>query len=161
MSIVNEPLRRRLRMALIGGGGAAFIGRVHVFAATLDQRAELVAGAFSSDPLRSRAAAPAFGVAADRAYGSYAELIAAEVRLPADRRIDFVSIATPNDTHFAIAEAALQAGFHVVCEKPLAIRLDQALLLEERVQRTGAVFALTHGYAGYPVVRHARDGAGR
>ena len=137
MSIVNESQKRRLRMALIGGGGAAFIGRVHVVAATLDQRAELVAGAFSSDPARSRAAAPAFGVASDRAYGSYAELIAAEARLPADRRIDFVSIATPNDTHFPIARAALQAGLHVVCEKPLAIRLDQALHLEELVQRTG------------------------
>jgi predicted dehydrogenase len=153
---MNEPLHRKLRMALIGGGGAAFIGPIHVIAATLDQRAELVAGAFSSDPGRSRAAAQRFGIDGARAYDSWAALLRDEARLPSDQRAEFVAIATPNHTHFAIAQAALQAGFHVVCEKPLTIDLDEAATLAELVDRTGAVFAVAHGYAGHPTVCQAR-----
>ena len=121
-------------MGLVGGAGSGFIGRVHVTAATLDGRAELVAGALSSQPDRARAAAAEFGLDPRRAYGDYRELFAAESQLPADERIDFVTIATPNDTHFAVARAALQAGLHVVCEKPLTIDADQAEALVRQVE---------------------------
>ncbi|MEO8495332.1 MAG: Gfo/Idh/MocA family oxidoreductase [Planctomycetota bacterium] len=154
---VNHPLNRKLRMALVGGGGKAFIGRVHATAAQLDNRAELVAGVLSSDPAKSRAAAPSFGIAADRAYGSVREMIDAELALPADRRIDFVSIATPNFTHFEIAKAALEAGFNVLCDKPMTTSVADAEELVRIVERTGAVFALTHNYTGYPMIRQARE----
>ena len=144
-------------MALIGGGGGGFIGRVHALAAGLDQRAELVAGAFSSDAEKSRLAAAAFGVAKQRGYGSYRELIETETRLPADQRADFITIATPNHTHFEIAQAALEAGFNVVCEKPLTNDLGQAIQLARLVERTGAVFVVAHGYSGYPLVRQIRE----
>ncbi len=157
MTSVNHPLGRRLRMALIGGGNQGFIGRVHVMAAALDGRAELVAGAFSSDPTRSRGAAAEFGVSADRGYGSADELMSAESRLPADQRADFVTIATPNHTHFEIARGALGSGFHIVCEKPLTNELDQALTLARLADRVGNVFAVAHGYSGYPMVRQARE----
>src|SRR3954452_1511120 len=99
---VNAPLKRKLRMGLVGGGQGAFIGRVHSIAATLDNRAVLVAGALSSDPARARASAPEYNIPPERAYGSYLEMVAAELKLPASERIDFVSIATPNHTHFEI-----------------------------------------------------------
>jgi predicted dehydrogenase len=157
MAPAVAPFGRKLRMALAGGGGSGFIGRIHVSAATLDGRAELVAGVLSSDPGRSRAAAPAFGIPEARAYGSYLELMECESRLPGDRRVDFVSIATPNHTHFEIARAALQAGFNVVCDKPLTTSLEDALVLEHLVASTGAVFVLTYGYSGYAMVRQARE----
>lgn len=156
MNAANPPLHRKLRMALVGGAGQAFIGPIHHAAATLDQRAELIAGALSSDPERARQAGPRFGIAAERAYGTFRELIAAEAQRPADERIDFVSIATPNDTHFQIARAALEAGFHVVCDKPLTNDVDQAEQLAAMVEQTGAVFAVTHSYAAYPLVRQIR-----
>ncbi|MBM80868.1 MAG: oxidoreductase [Planctomycetaceae bacterium] len=144
-------------MALIGGGGNAFIGRVHAIAAQLDNRAELVAGALSSDPQRAQQAAPEFGIAPARAYSSAAKLITAESQLPEDERVDFVSIATPNHTHFEIARQALDAGFHVVCDKPMTISLDDAEELVKRVEETGRVFAVTHNYTGYPMIRQARE----
>jgi predicted dehydrogenase len=144
-------------MALVGGGGSGFIGRVHAVAATLDHRAELAAGALSSDPERARAAAPAFGIAPQRAYGSYAELVESESKLPQDQRVDFVSIATPNNTHFPIARLALEAGFYVVCDKPMTTDLRHAEQLARLVEQSKAVFALTHNYAGYPLVRQARE----
>lgn len=122
----NGPLNRKLRMALIGGGQGAFIGRVHATAAVLDNRAVLIAGALSSDPQRAKASAADYDIPADRAYGSSQELIAREKSLPADQRIDFVSIATPNHTHFEIAAAAAEAGFNVICDKPLTLDLNQA-----------------------------------
>lgn len=146
-----------LRMALIGGGGAGFIGKVHATAATLDREAVLVAGVFSSDAERSRAAADDFGVAQDRVYGSYQELLEREAALPASERIQFVSIATPNFTHCEIACAALEAGFHVVCDKPMTIDTDSADRMRKTVEETGRVFALTHNYSGYPLMRQARD----
>ena len=157
MNSSNPPLNRKLRMALIGGGGNAFIGRVHATAATLDNRAELVAGALSSDPEKARAAAPEFGISNERAYGSYAELIDVESRLPVDQRVDFISIATPNDTHFGIAEAAIKAGFNVVCDKPMTTAPADAEELVRLVETTSAVFVLTHNYTGYPMVRQARE----
>jgi predicted dehydrogenase len=154
---VNHPLGRKLRMALVGGGGQAFIGRVHATAAQLDNRAELVAGALSSNPAKSRASAASFGIADDRAYGSYQELIAGELARPKGERIDFVSIATPNFTHFEIAKTALQAGFHVMCDKPMTTRVQDAEELVRVVEETGTVFALTHNYTGYPMIRQARE----
>jgi predicted dehydrogenase len=144
-------------MALIGGGGGGFIGRVHLAAATLDGRAELAAGVFSSDPAKSRASAAEFGIPVGRAYATYQELIAAESLLPADSRADFVTIATPNHTHFAIAQAAVDAGFDVVCEKPMTIDGSDAQSLLELVERQGVVFMVSHCYTGYPLLRQARD----
>jgi predicted dehydrogenase len=153
----NGKLNRKLRMALVGGGQGAFIGRVHVTAAVLDNRAALVAGALSSDPAKAKASAPDYDIPPERAYGSYTELIEKEKALPADKRIDFLSIATPNHTHFPIAKAALEAGFNVVCDKPMTFDLKQAEELFELVKKSGAVFALTHNYTGNPLVRHARQ----
>lgn len=155
--MINTPLNRRLRMALCGGGGAGFIGKVHRTAATLDGRADLVSGAFSSDASRSRAAAVDFGVDPERAFADYQQLLADEQRRSAADRADFVSIATPNYLHFPMAKAALEAGFHVICDKPMTTSLQDALDLADTVERTGRVFALTHNYTGYPLVRQARE----
>lgn len=144
-------------MALIGGGGAGFIGKVHATAATLDREAVLTAGALSSDPKRSRAAAETFGISEDRAYGSYQELLDKEQQRPAEERVNFVSIATPNHTHSGIACAAMEAGFHVVCDKPMTTSLEDAARMVEVAGRTGRVFALTHNYSGYPLMRQARE----
>jgi predicted dehydrogenase len=154
---VNAPLNRKLRMGLVGGGQGAFIGKVHSIAATLDNRATLVAGALSSDPARARDSAPDYDIAPERAYGSYQEMVAAESKRPAEQRIDFVSVATPNHTHFEIAKAFAEAGFNVVCDKPLTLNLEQAEELARVVQKSGVVFAVTHNYTGYPLVRQARD----
>jgi predicted dehydrogenase len=154
---VNAPLNRKLRMGLVGGGQGAFIGRVHCTAAVLDNRAALVAGALSSDPAKAKASAPDYDIKPERAYGSYQEMVAAESKLPAEERIDFVSVATPNHTHFAIARAFAEAGFNVLCDKPLTFDLKQAEELAAVVQRTGVVFGVTHNYTGYPLVRLARD----
>ncbi len=151
----NGALNRKLRMALIGGGQGAFIGRVHCTAAVLDNRAALVAGALSSDPARAKASAPDYDIPQDRAYGSIGELIAAESKR-ADK-VDFVSVATPNHTHYEIALAAVQAGFNVMCDKPLTFDLAQAEKLAEAVDKSGVVFAVTHNYTGYPLVRQARE----
>jgi predicted dehydrogenase len=144
-------------MGLIGGGGAGFIGKVHATAATLDNRAVLLAGALSSDPDRSKASAAAFGIESERAYGSYQELLDKESQLPDDQRIDFVSIATPNHTHAPIAIAALKAGFHVVCDKPLTTNLQDANAMVEATKSSGQLLALTHNYSGYPMIRQARE----
>ncbi len=153
----NGALNRKLRMGLVGGGQGAFIGRVHSTAAVLDNRAALVAGALSSDPKRAKASAPDYDIPPARAYGSYAEMLAAELKLPAQERIDFVTVATPNHTHFDVAKAALEAGFNVVCDKPLTLNLEQAEQLATIVDKSGAVFAVTHNYTGYPLVRQARQ----
>jgi predicted dehydrogenase len=157
MDTTNGTLNRKLRMALVGGGQGAFIGRVHVTAAVLDNRAALVAGALSSDPAKAKASAPSYDIPAERAYGSFQELMDKEKALPADQRIDFVSIATPNHTHFPIAKAALEAGFNVMCDKPMTFDLAQAEELAKLVEKSGAVFAVTHNYTGYPLVRMARE----
>jgi len=153
----NGSLNRKLRMALVGGGQGSFIGRVHATAAVLDNRAALVAGALSSDPARGKASAADYDIPADRAYGSYRELFEKEKALPADRRIDFVSIATPNHTHFEIAKAAIAAGINVICDKPMTFDLAQAEELAEAVERSGVVFAVSHNYTGYPLIRQARQ----
>jgi len=154
---VNPPLNRKLRMGLVGGGQGAFIGRVHATAAILDNRATLVAGALSSDPAKAKASAPDYDIKPERAYGSYQEMAAAEAKLPADQRIDFVTVATPNHTHFEIARTFAEAGFNVMCDKPLTFDLKQAEELARIVEKTGVVFAVTHNYTGYPLVRQARE----
>jgi predicted dehydrogenase len=153
----NGALNRKLRMALVGGGQGAFIGRVHSTAAVLDNRAVLVAGALSSDPAKAKASAPDYDIAAARAYGSYGELIASELKLPAGERIDFVTVATPNHTHFEIAKAALEAGFNVICDKPMTFDLAQAEQLAKVVDGAKGIFAVSHNYTGYPLVRQARQ----
>src|SRR5438128_2462142 len=153
----NPPLNRKLRMGLVGGGQGAFIGRVHATAAILDNRAVLVAGALSSDPAKAKASAPDYDIKPERAYGSYREMIDAEKKLPQGERIDFVSVATPNHTHFEIAKAFAEAGFNVICDKPMTFDLAQAEQLAEVVKKTAVVFAVSHNYTGYPLVRQARD----
>ncbi|MCA9128483.1 MAG: Gfo/Idh/MocA family oxidoreductase [Planctomycetales bacterium] len=155
--MTNGPLRRKLRMGLVGGGQGSFIGRVHTIAACLDNRAQVVAGAFSSSPEKSLASAEDYDVAENRAYGSYTEMFEKERALPAGERIDFVSVTTPNHTHFEIARAAVEAGFHVVCDKPMTFTHAQAEELAQVVDKSNVVFALTHNYTGYPLVRQARE----
>ncbi len=145
---------RRIRLGMVGGGPEAFIGAVHRIAARLDDRYELMAGTFSSDPARSRDSAAALHVAPDRAYGTYAEMAEREAARP--DRIDAVSIVTPNHVHHGPAKVFLQAGFHVICDKPLCHTLDDALDLEATVRSSPGLFALTHNYTGYPMVRQAR-----
>lgn len=157
METMNGQLNRKLRMALVGGGQGSFIGRVHSIAACLDNRAELVAGALSSNPEKAKASAPAYDIPPERAYGSIEELIEKESALPEDQRIDFISIATPNFTHFPIAKAAVEAGFNVICDKPMTFDLAQAEELKGLVEKSGVVFAVSHNYTGYPLVRMARE----
>jgi len=154
---VNAPLNRKLRMGLVGGGQGAFIGRVHATAAILDNRAILIAGALSSDPAKAKASAPDYDIKPERAYGSYKEMVEAEKKLPAEQRIDFVTVATPNHTHFEVAKAFAEAGFNVMCDKPLTFDLAQAEELAKVVDKSGVVFGVTHNYTGYPLVRQARD----
>src|SRR6266480_1952451 len=151
----NGSLNRKFRMALVGGGQGAFIGRVHATAAVLDNRAALVAGALSSNPDRAKASAPDYDIPADRAYGSVAEMVAAESKR--GDKVDFVSVATPNHTHFEISKAFAEAGFNVMCDKPMTFDLKQAEQLAEVVKKTGVVFAVTHNYTGNPLVRQARE----
>ena len=147
---------RKIRMGMVGGGRGAFIGGVHRMAAALDGEIELVCGAFSSDPERSRLSGEDFYLSSDRVYGSYAEMIQKEKELPEGERMDFVSIVTPNHVHFGPAKMALENGFHVVCDKPLSYDMDEAYELEKVVNESGLLFALTHNYTGYPMVKQAR-----
>ena len=148
-------LGRRLRLGMVGGGQGAFIGAVHRIAARLDDRYELVAGALSSDPARAKASAAELRIAPERAYGSFAEM--AEREAARDDGIDAVAIVTPNHVHHPAAKAFLEAGIHVICDKPLTTSLPDALDLVETVRRTGLVFGLTHNYTGFPMVREARE----
>ena len=147
--------KRRIRLGMVGGGPGAFIGAVHRIAARMDDHYELVAAALSSDPTRSRSAAQDLHIAPDRAYGSYTEMAAAEAKRP--DRIEVVSIVTPNNMHYPMAKAFLEAGFHVICDKPMTTTLEEALDLAAIVRRTGLIFGLTHNYTGYPMVRQARQ----
>ena len=139
----------KLKFGLVGGGHGAFIGQVHRMAAELDGLAELVCGAFSSDPVQSRSAGvDIYHLPASRAYPSFSAMLQAEQQLPAGQRMDFVVIATPNHLHFPVAEAALRSGFHVMCDKPVTFSLQQALDLQELIQATKLTFGLTHNYTG-------------
>ena len=152
--MTTQLLERRLRLGMVGGGQGAFIGAVHRIASRIDDRYELVAGALSSDPERAKASAAELGVAPDRAYTDYAEMAKAEAGR--EDGIDAVAIVTPNHVHHGPAKAFLEAGIHVICDKPLTTNLADALDLVETVKRTGLVFGLTHNYTGYPMVRQAR-----
>jgi hypothetical protein len=143
-------------MGMVGGGRGAFIGGVHRMAAALDGHIDLVCGAFSSDSERSRLSGQDFYLPEDRVYDSYSEMILTEKSLPADIRMDFVSIVTPNHMHFGPAKMALENGFHVVCDKPLCLSKKEAEELVALVQQTGLIFALTHNYTGYPMVKQAK-----
>lgn len=142
---------------MVGGGRGAFIGAVHRMAAALDGQIELVCGAFSSDPEKSRLSGDDFYLAPERVYGSYEEMIEQEKELPENERMDFVSIVTPNHMHYGPAKMALTNGFHVVCDKPLTFNMEEALDLQETVKETGLIFALTHNYTGYPMVKQAKQ----
>jgi predicted dehydrogenase len=150
-------MTQKLKMGMVGGGRDAFIGAVHRMATRLDGRIELVAGAFSSDAAKSRASGEDLGLDPLRVYPDYETMAAAESKLPENERIDFVSIVTPNNVHFSPAKTFLKAGFHVVCDKPMTYDLAEAKALRDLVKSTGKVFALTHNYTGYPMVKEARE----
>jgi predicted dehydrogenase len=152
-----ESWKRKLRMGMVGGGEGAFIGAVHRIAATLDQQVELVAGCFSRDPENTARTGRALYLDPARCYPTYEVMAQNEQALPADRRIDFVTIVTPNHMHFPIARRCLEAGFHVVCDKPMTHSAEEAIELVRLVERSGRVFALTHNYTGHPLIRHARE----
>ena len=141
---------------MVGGGQNAFIGAVHRMAANLDGQIELVAGAFSSDAKNSKTTGEQLFLNPKRVYASYAEMAGREAALPANERIDFVSIVTPNYLHAPVATLFLKKGFHVVCDKPMTLSLKEAKALRETVRKSGKVFALTHNYTGYPMVKAAR-----
>lgn len=146
----------KLRMGMIGGGIGSFIGDVHRKAATLDGLIELVCGAFSSTPEKSKASGHGLSLPEDRCYGSFQEMILKEKALPENLRMDFVAIVTPNHMHFAPAKLALENGFHVVCDKPMTLTIDEAKELEQIVKSTGLLFALTHNYPGSPMIKQAK-----
>jgi predicted dehydrogenase len=146
-----------IRLGMVGGGPGAFIGGVHRMAARLDGRFTLVAGAFSSDPERSRRMGAELGLYPARVYESYEEMAAAEAELPPDRRIEAVSIVTPNDLHHPAAMAFLEAGIHVICDKPLTTTLSDAEELCREAAERSLVFCVTHNYSGYPMVKEARE----
>jgi predicted dehydrogenase len=150
------PLTRKLRFGMVGGGPGAFIGAVHRRAATLDGLAELVAGAFSSDPDKSRAQGRELHLDPRRVYDGYEAMAEREAALPESERIDFVSIVTPNHVHFRAARAFIERGIDVICDKPMTTTLEDAESLCRLVQKHGVVFALTHNYSGYPLVKQAR-----
>ena len=141
---------------MVGGGRGAFIGQVHRIAAALDGQIELVCGAFSSSPEKSRLSGKDLFLPDDRVYGSFEEMITKEKKRPEGERMDFISIVTPNHMHFAPAKMALENGFHVVCDKPLCFNLEEAYALREIYSKTDLVFALTHNYTAYPMVKEAR-----
>lgn len=141
---------------MVGGGIGAFIGAVHRMAANLDGEIELVCGAFSSDPAKSKASGEALYLNPDRVYGNYEEMILKEKALPENQRMNFISIVTPNHVHFGPAKLALENGFHVMCDKPLCFDLEEAQELKKVVEKSGLLFGLTHTYTGYPMVKQAR-----
>jgi len=150
-------MKRKLKMGMVGGGRDAFIGAVHRMAAWLDGKIELVSGAFSSTASKSKQSGEDLGLDPSRVYGDYQTMAAAEAKLPQGERIDFVTIVTPNHAHFPVAKAFLEAGFNVVCDKPMTYNLDEARELRDLVKKSGKVFALTHNYTGYPMVKEARE----
>ena len=149
-------MKRKLRMGMIGGGKDAFIGAIHRFAFNMDGLVELVCGALSINPEIAKDSGQSLFLPDDRIYLTYEEMLEKESLLPADRRIDFVTIVTPNFAHFAPAKLALQKGFNVVIEKPITFTLDEAKELKQIVDETGLILCLTHTYSGYPMVKQAK-----
>lgn len=149
--------KRKLKMGMVGGGRDAFIGEVHRKAAIMDGKVEFVSGALSSTPEKARLSGQDLWLDPARIYGTYEEMVEKELKLPVGERIDFVSIVTPNHVHFPVAKAFLEAGFHVVCDKPMTFTLEEAKELAQIVEKSGKVFALTHNYTGYPMVKEAKN----
>jgi len=149
-------MKRKLRMGMVGGGNDAFIGAVHRIAAFMDGKIELVCGAFSIDKQISKESGEALFVDPSRVYDSYQEMIEKEAALPEDKRMDFLTIVTPNFLHFAPAKLALESGFDVVVEKPMTVSLDEAKELKAIVEKTGRTLCLTHTYSGYPMIKQAK-----
>lgn len=147
---------RKLRMGMVGGGQEAWVGQFHRAAAMASKRAELVCGAFAATRQKSVESGEALGLAPKRVYGTYREMMRKEARLPADQRMDFVAITTPNNMHYPITMAAIDQGFHVICEAPMTTSMDEALNLRRKLEFMEKMFCLTHNYAGYPMVREAR-----
>lgn len=142
---------------MIGGGQGAFIGAVHRHAAQLDGEYELVCGAFSSDPQKSKASGILLGLAPDRVYATYQDLIEQEQQLPEEERAQVISIVTPNHVHFEPAKRALENGFHVIMDKPMTFSLEEALELQQVAAQADRLFCLTHTYTGYPMIKEARQ----
>ncbi len=149
-------MKRKLRMGMIGGGKDAFIGSIHRFASNMDGLVELVCGALSINPEIAKDSGQSLFLPEDRIYLTYQEMIEKESLLPADKRMDFVTIVTPNFAHFAPAKLALQKGFNVVIEKPICFTLDEAKELKKLVEETGLMLCLTHTYSGFPMVKQAK-----
>ena len=149
-------MNRKLRMGMVGGGKDAFIGAIHRIAANMDGLIELVCGALSINPDIARESGRSLFLPEDRTYLTFEEMITKESQLPADQRMDFVTIVTPNFAHFAPAMMALDHGFHVVIEKPIAFTLEEAKQLKQKLDETGLTLCLTHTYSGYPMVKQAK-----
>ncbi|MCX7590269.1 MAG: Gfo/Idh/MocA family oxidoreductase [Kiritimatiellae bacterium] len=150
-------MSRRIRMGMVGGGRGAFIGAVHRIAAQMDGKIEFVCGALSSTRPKALESGRDLLLPSNRIYTSYREMFRRESRLPEGERMDFVSIVTPNNMHYPVAMAALDAGFHVVCDKPMTVNIDEATNLARKLKQTGKLFCLTHNYTGYPMVKQARE----
>jgi predicted dehydrogenase len=148
---------RKVNMGMVGGGRDAFVGNIHRMAARLDGEIELVAGAFSLDPEKAIRSGQDLFLDPKRVYRDYQTMAEREAELPLGKRIDFVSIVTPNNAHFPIAKQFLEAGFNVVCDKPMTFDLEEALALRDIVNRTNKVFVVTYNYTGYPMVKEARE----
>ena len=149
-------MNRKLRMGMVGGGKDAFIGSIHRLAANMDGLIEIVSGALSINPEIAKDSGQSLFFEESRIYLTFEEMLEKESKLPADKRIDFVTVVTPNFAHFAPAMMALDKGFHVVIEKPITFTLDEAKQLKKKVEETGLVLLLTHTYAGYPMVKQAK-----
>ena len=150
-------MSRKIRYGMVGGGRGAFIGAVHRIAANMDGQIELVCGAFSSNPRKSKASGKDLFLPAKRCYGTFEEMVEKEKALPESERMDFISIVTPNHMHFPPAKMALENGFHVLSDKPATFDLKEAKTLEKLVKKTKCLYGLTHNYTGYPLVKEARD----
>jgi predicted dehydrogenase len=150
-------MNRKLRMGMVGGGRDALIGPLHRAAAQADGSIELVAGAFSSTRPKSKDSGADLGLPPERVYGVYRDMLRAEAKRPADEQIDFISIVTPSNMHYPVAMAALDAGFHVLCETPMTTTVDEAENLARKLEQTGKLFCLTQHHAGYPLVAEARE----
>ena len=147
---------RKIRMGMVGGGDGAFIGAVHRTAAAIDGQIELVCGAFSSTPEKSKRSGAALFLPENRCYGSYQEMMATEATLPEGEKMDFVSIVTPNHMHFPIAKLAIEQNFHVMSEKPATFSLSECVELRQLVKDSNVLYGLAHTYTGYPMVKEAR-----
>ncbi len=151
------PFQRTLKMGMVGGGPGAFIGEVHRKAARMDGGIDIVAGNFSRNSAKNQETGRQLLLQPGRIYPTYEELAGKERRLPEGEKVDFVSIVTPNNSHFPIAKKLLTAGIHVMCEKPMTFSAREARELQKIVKVSGKVFGLMHNYTGYPMVKLARD----